>query len=110
MAISDVHKDKIVKGQTEHYNNIYNIFYTELEKGILLQSKRIKVIAQYDINNTLIKLYPSISLVTKLLNVTKKQMSRILKNGDIEQNYIWRYYTVNENTEKELKLLVENKT
>lgn len=110
MAISDVHKDKIVKGQTEYYNNIYNTFYTELEKGILLQSKRIKVIAQYDTNNTLIKLYPSISLVTKLLNVTKKQMSRILKNGDIEQNYIWRYYTVNENTEKELKLMIENKT
>lgn len=49
-------------------------------------------IAQYDINNTLIKVYPSLREAGKAVNGNHGNIKKACETNRIYHNYLWKYY------------------
>lgn len=49
-------------------------------------------IAQYDINNTLIKVYPSLREAGKAVNGDHGNIKKACEKNKIYHNYLWKYY------------------
>jgi group I intron endonuclease len=97
--LNDAHKDNISAGLTDYYNSKYNLFYDNINEGKIIKDSRTKLVGEYNLENKLIKVYPSIAEASRSINISPHYMGKIIrrKNNNYN-NKIWKYYE-----EKDLK-------
>jgi group I intron endonuclease len=98
--LKDNHKNNISSSLTNYYNKSYENFYNNND-GTINKKSRTTPVAQYSIDNKLIKVFPSVAEAARSIKINPPHMSKIIRRENNKyKDRIWKYAD-----EKDLKTL-----
>lgn len=91
------HKNNISTGLNNYFKSKYEAFYNNPNNNI--RDPRTTLVGEYNTEDKLIKLYPSVAEASRSIGIAAHHMGKIIRRKNNKyNNSIWKYYN-----EKNLK-------